>query len=173
MVTDPAKIVSAAAPAGSNISPVPAQNSASRSDAGDSSDDDDDTWDDFDVQDGTGLTYNEGGEQGGSFGGIRQPTLALFPEAGSTELKTFASANEALDHATSLGCDVVAVVQRLSLGAISVIRLLNYLRRNPGTLSPAQVTGLNGSEPFLSDDKELSPVEGSENDGLLRTSYLP
>lgn len=173
MVTNPAKVVSAPAPVGSNISPVPAQASASRSDADDSSDDNDDTWDDFDVSDGTGLTYNEGGEQGGSSGGIRQPTLALFPEAGSTELQTFASANDALDHATSLGCDLVAVVDRLSLDAISVIRLLNYLRRNPGTLTPAQVTTLNGSEPFLANDEELNPVEGSENDGLLRTSYPP
>lgn len=56
------------------------------------------------------------------------------------------------------------------LNAIAVIRLLNYLRRNPGKLSPAQASALRGDEAFLRDDKELVPVQGAENDGLLRES---
>lgn len=172
MVIDPAKVAAAAAPVGQSTTPIAAQASVSHtSDSDDSSDEDDDTWDDFDDQDGTGLSYTEGGGSGVT-AGLRQPTLALFPEAGSKELKTFASAAEALDAASAQGCDMVAVVQRLGLDALAVIRLLNHLRREPGDLAPVQISGLTGSEPFLLDDKELLPVPGSENDGLLRACFL-
>lgn len=141
----------------------------------DDSDEDDNTWDDFDQQDSAGgLTYHDHGASNGKpFSGVSQPSLALFLDHGSNsgELVTLPNAQEALQHAQALGCDFVGVVSRLGLDALAVIRLLNYLRRNPGVLSPQQVNGLTGQEHFLSDNKELEPVPGAEDDGLLRAYY--
>jgi type I protein arginine methyltransferase len=101
--------------------------------------------------------------------GFKVPTLALFPDQpGSKELKQFDDAQPALAHAKSLGCDFVGVVAKLSLDPLQVIRLLNHLRRIPGTLSPKDVSQLSGKEAFLDSDEELMPVKGAEQDGLLR-----
>ncbi|KDN46121.1 S-adenosyl-L-methionine-dependent methyltransferase [Tilletiaria anomala UBC 951] len=121
-----------------------------------------------------GLSYSGNDKSGISAGsqvGFKVPTLALFPEGGNNKLQTLGDAMAALAHAASLGCDLVEVVHRLQLDAIATIRLLNHLRRHPGSLTPVQVAALQGSEPFLSDDAELKPVPGAENDGLLQIDF--
>ena len=54
------------------------------------------------------------------------PTRALFP---GDEDRTFSSADEALEHAKSQGCDLRALVKRLQLDSWQLIRLINYIRR--------------------------------------------
>lgn len=95
------------------------------------------------------------------------PARALFPEW----TESFESADAALEHAKAHGCDLKALIARLSLDTYQVIRLINYIRR--GTTqprpTPASIMGLTGHEPFLSDDAEMKPVPGYEDDGLLQT----
>lgn len=93
------------------------------------------------------------------------PTKALFPE----DTTSFDSADEALEHAKAQGCDFRELVNRLRLDSLQVIRLINYIRRPTTTPrpTPASISALTGREPFLSDDAELQPVAGYEQDGLL------
>lgn len=95
-----------------------------------------------------------------------QPTRALFPD----DPATFPSADAALEHAQAQGCDLRALIARLSLDTLQIIRLINHIRR-PTTVpaaTPASVMALRGDEPFLHDDAELAPVPGYEEDGLLQ-----
>lgn len=95
------------------------------------------------------------------------PTRALFP---GDEDRTFSSADEALEHAKSQGCDLRALVKRLQLDSWQLIRLINYIRR-PTTSprpTPESIMSLTGHEAFLTDDGEMQPVPGYEQDGLLQ-----
>ncbi|KOS14023.1 protein arginine n-methyltransferase [Malassezia pachydermatis] len=94
------------------------------------------------------------------------PSRALFPD----DSTSFESAEQALEHAKAQGCDLRALVTRLQLDSFQVLRLINYIRR-PSTSprpTPASVMALTGHEAFLQDDKELQPVSGYEEDGLLQ-----
>ncbi|CDR98785.1 hypothetical protein, partial [Sporisorium scitamineum] len=97
-------------------------------------------------------------------------TLALFADASSGERKSFPSPIEALNHAkTHDKCDLVALVAKLQLDTLQVIRLINHVRRN--NLSPEQVNGIQADDKVLSDDDELKPVPGFEDDGLLQVDF--
>lgn len=98
--------------------------------------------------------------EGWSEGG--QPTRALFV----ADTTVYPSPEAALAQAQADGCDVRALVRRLRLDALQVIRLINHVRR--AKLTPADVAQLTGEEPFLRDDSELQPVPGYEDDGLLQ-----
>ena len=91
-----------------------------------------------------------------------QPTRALFV----ADTTVYPSPEAALAQAQADGCDVRALVRRLRLDALQVIRLINHVRR--AKLAPADVAQLTGDEPFLHDDAELQPVPGYEEDGLLQ-----
>lgn len=94
------------------------------------------------------------------------PARALFPEWDAR----FDSAEKALEHARAQGCDLHALVSRLHLDAFQVIRLINYIRR-PTTQprpTPESIMSLTGHEAFLTDDNEMKPVPGYEEDGLLQ-----
>lgn len=98
---------------------------------------------------------------------------ALFLDANDPQksLVSFPSAKEALDDAKSRGFDVVSLIRKCELDALQVIRLFNHLRRKAlqGTVvDPRSFSELSGKEDFLNVDKELKPVEGYEEDGLLR-----
>lgn len=98
-----------------------------------------------------------------------QPTRALFPD----EDREFPTAQAALDDAKRRGCDLRALVKRLGLDTLQVIRLINYVRRPaPGkSVTPAAIAQLRGDEPFLTDDAKLHPVPGYETDGLLQVDF--
>ncbi len=96
-------------------------------------------------------------------------TLALFPDA-SGQRASFKSPVEALHHAkTQHGCDLVAIVSRLELDTLQAIRLINHIRRN--NLTPEQVNAVTQESAVLSDDEELKPVAGFEDDGLLQVDF--
>lgn len=97
---------------------------------------------------------------------------------GEKHLKAFTTAQEAIAHAKSLGCDLLEVIKSCNLDALQIIRLLNRLRRqvvDPNKystpLNPRSVSQLTGEETFLTDDAELFPVPGYENDGLLQVDF--
>ncbi|PWN33453.1 S-adenosyl-L-methionine-dependent methyltransferase [Meira miltonrushii] len=99
---------------------------------------------------------------------------ALFLEPSGSQLQTFKTPKEALDHSAKLGCDVPVLVKRANLDALQVIRLFNYLRRQAikgEKVDPKQINQLTGKEEFLNDDNELKPVKGFENDGLLQIDF--
>ncbi|EST09336.1 Ribosomal L11 methyltransferase, PrmA [Kalmanozyma brasiliensis GHG001] len=95
-------------------------------------------------------------------------TLALFADS-STSRPSFASPLEALAHAKSQGCDLAALVARLELDTLQVIRLINHIRRN--NLTPEQVNAITRDSGVLLDDAELKPVPGFEDDGLLQVDF--
>lgn len=95
-------------------------------------------------------------------------THSLFAQPDG-QFASFNTPLEALQDAKSQGCDFRALVRRLRLDALQVIRLVNHTRRN--RLSPQQLTALQGTEPFLSDDAEMKPVPGFEMDGLLQIDF--
>lgn len=122
---------------------------------------------DDEQQDGSGsagpMTYTGASTTRESF---RVPTRALFGE----KQTVFDSPLAALEDAKrSHGIDVVAVVKKLQLDALQVIRLVNHIRR--AHVKPEEVAALKGDETFLSDDAELAPVEGLEDDGLLQLDF--
>jgi protein arginine N-methyltransferase 3 len=93
-------------------------------------------------------------------------------------LKQFNTALEALNHAESRGCRLLEVIRRCRLDPLQIIRLINHLRRqvvDPKSISshldPEAVNTLKGNEAFLNDDKELVPVSGYEQDGLLQVDF--
>ncbi|WFD03942.1 type I protein arginine methyltransferase [Malassezia obtusa] len=94
-----------------------------------------------------------------------QPTRALFV----ADTTVYPSPEAALAQAKADGCDLRALVARLQLDTLQVIRLINHVRR--ARLTPADVAQLTGTEPFLSDNEELQPVPGYENDGLLQLDF--
>lgn len=94
-----------------------------------------------------------------------QPTKALFV----SDTTVYPNPDAALAQAKADGCDVRALVSRLGLDALQVIRLINHVRR--ARLAPKDVSALTGQEAFLSDDAELQPVEGYEDDGLLQVDF--
>ncbi|TKY88696.1 hypothetical protein EX895_002327 [Sporisorium graminicola] len=97
-------------------------------------------------------------------------TLALFTDAASGERKSFSSPIEALNYAkTHDKCDLAALVARFQLDTLQVIRLINHVRRN--NLTPEQVNGITADSAVLSDDDELKPVPGFEDDGLLQVDF--
>ncbi|PKI85980.1 type I protein arginine methyltransferase [Malassezia vespertilionis] len=93
------------------------------------------------------------------------PTRALFP----AHDKLYADAEEALADAKRQGCDFRALVSKLHLDALQVIRLVNYIRR--ANVPPTEAAALTGHESFLKDDAELKPVPGYEEDGLLQVDF--
>ncbi|SPO29653.1 related to hnRNP arginine N-methyltransferase [Ustilago trichophora] len=97
------------------------------------------------------------------------PTVALFVDPATGVKPSFKTAVEALEHAKSVGCDLIGLVDRLQLDTLQVIRLINHVRRKG--LSVDQVNGLKGGEEFLADDEELKPVVGFEDDGLLQLDF--
>ncbi|UZJ55199.1 hypothetical protein CBS101457_004519 [Exobasidium rhododendri] len=107
---------------------------------------------------------------------------ALFFDSGASpapaHLQKFTSAREAIDHAARLGCNLLDVIQRCNLDTLQIIRLINYLRRQVVEASSPkyypkanEINALTGKEPFLTDDGQLVPVPGYENDGLLQTDF--
>jgi protein arginine N-methyltransferase 3 len=103
--------------------------------------------------------------------------LFLDKNDAASQLKEFDTATEAIAHTESLGCNLLEVIKRCRLDPLQIIRLLNHLRRQvvspstSGHLDPKAVNDLKGDEPFLNDDKELVPVEGYEQDGLLQVDF--
>lgn len=96
------------------------------------------------------------------------PTVALFADAAGHR-PSFKSAVQALEHSKSAGCDLVTLVSRLQLDTLQVIRLINHIRRN--SLSVEQVNAIQPGAALLSDDAELKPVPGFEDDGLLQLDF--
>nr|CDI55243.1 related to hnRNP arginine N-methyltransferase [Melanopsichium pennsylvanicum 4] len=96
------------------------------------------------------------------------PTVALFADSNGQK-PHFDTAVQALDHAKSSGCDFVALVKRLDLDTLQVIRLINHIRRN--NLNVHQVNNIAADSNVLSDDDELKPVAGFEDDGLLQLDF--
>lgn len=96
------------------------------------------------------------------------PTLALFADA-KGERASFKTPLEALADAKKQGCDLAALVARLKLDTLQAIRLINHIRRNK--LSVEQVNGVQADDALLSDDAELKPVPGFEDDGLLQLDF--
>ena len=96
------------------------------------------------------------------------PTVALFANA-SGQRPSFKTAVQALEHAKSVGCDLVALVARLELDTLQVIRLINHIRRTG--LTAEQVNALQPGDKVFSDDEELKPVTGFEDDGLLQLDF--
>lgn len=155
--------------------PRPSSSASSDSSFDEADDQDWADWvDDVEGNDGSrvaAMTY--GGEQEqqqqqqqSNSGSFKVPTRALF---GST---TFDSPLEALRDAKSTqGVDLVAIVKRLHLDALQVIRLVNYIRRNQASVKPDDIKNLTGKEKFLDDEAELKPVEGLEDDGLLQLDF--
>ncbi|KAG6866179.1 hypothetical protein C0991_007729 [Blastosporella zonata] len=90
---------------------------------------------------------------------IKVPCLSLFEE------KTLPSVEEALsyDHSTH-GFDLNATCVKLSLDFHGRIRLINYIRKTKP--SPADLSTLDGREPFLTSDEYLIPA--LEDDPLLQ-----
>ncbi|KAG6914799.1 hypothetical protein DXG01_015230 [Tephrocybe rancida] len=106
------------------------------------SDDDDQNWDDWE-----------------SDSLIKVPCLSLFEE------KTLPSVEEVLSHDHSThGFDLNATCAKLSLDFHGRIRLINYIRK--AKPSPADLSTLDGSEPFLASDEYLIPA--LEDDPLLQ-----
>jgi len=103
--------------------------------------------------------------------------LFLDKKDAQPQLKQFDTATEAIAHADNLGCNLLDVIRRCKLDPLQIIRLLNHLRRQVvipsagGHLDPIAVNSLKGNEAFLNDDKELVPVEGYEQDGLLQIDF--
>ncbi|SPO30906.1 related to hnRNP arginine N-methyltransferase [Ustilago trichophora] len=97
------------------------------------------------------------------------PTVALFVDPATGVKPSFKTAVEAVEHAKSVGCDLVGLVDRLQLDTLQVIRLINHVRRKG--LSVEEVNGVQGGEGFLADDEELKPVVGFEDDGLLQLDF--
>ncbi|KAJ1025160.1 hypothetical protein NDA16_002666 [Ustilago loliicola] len=97
------------------------------------------------------------------------PTCSLFPDASTGKLLSFKSPIQALEHAKTQGCDFVALVSRLQLDTLQVIRLINHIRRNKLTVE--QVNSIKAEDGCLNDDAELTPVEGFEDDGLLQVDF--
>ncbi|KAJ9474547.1 putative Protein arginine N-methyltransferase 1 (putative) [Pseudozyma hubeiensis] len=95
-------------------------------------------------------------------------TLALFPGPDG-QRASFGSPLEALQDAKTKGCDLVRIVKEWQLDTLEVIRLINHVRRNG--LSVEQVNGLKGDGGWRSDDGELKPVDGLEDDGLLQVDF--
>ncbi|CAO1637815.1 unnamed protein product [Sympodiomycopsis kandeliae] len=149
--------------------------SSSSSASSDSSFDeaDDQDWadwvDDDDQQQGQAGALTYSGQPSSSSAGFKIPTKALFA-TGTEEVKTFDSPLQVLSDAKSRhGVDLVAIVRGLGLDTLQVIRLVNHIRRNQ--VKPEDIAGLKGDEGFLSDDKELMPVDGFEDDGLLQLDF--
>lgn len=111
------------------------------------------------------------GQDGASFSEQTKFHAIFTDEGGKEPLRSFRTAREALEDARGKGCDFVAVVRRLHLDPLQVIRLLNYLRRNAGAVKPEQISKMQGDEKYLNDDEELIPVPGLENDGLLQIDF--
>lgn len=125
-------------------------------------------WVDDDHEGGAGGVMKYTGADQQQRATFRVPTRALFGSSATV----FDSPLEALQDAkTQHGLDVVAVVKKLQLDALQVIRLINYIRRNSSTVDPQSIAALKGDEAFLSDDAELIPVEGLEDDGLLQLDF--
>lgn len=97
------------------------------------------------------------------------PTPALFLDPSTGARPSFKTPLLALDHARTLGCDLVSLVHRLSLDTLQTIRLINHIRRN--SLTPAQANAITEKDACLNDDAELKPVQGYEDDGLLQVDF--
>lgn len=155
-------------------------------------DDSDQDWGDWVDDDGAnaagnaagGLHIAQGGSPSGGGNASRTVYHALFADEdpstsagvskGQAKLRAFATAKEALEHADQRGCNLPALIRRCQLDALQVIRLLNYLRRRAVAgdhVDPKQIAQLSGTEFFLDDDKELHPVEGYTEDGLLQIDF--
>lgn len=133
---------------------------------------DDQDWADWVDEEGGVEVHGAGQGEGGFSSAARTRTAfhALFADDDGA-LRSFGTAREALEDAKGRGCDFVAVVRKLRLDPLQVIRLLNHLRRHAGSVKPDQISGLKGDEKYLNDDEELKPVPGFDNDGLLQIDF--
>ena len=135
---------------------------------------DDQDWGDWVEDNGEGAELRIASSSSGD--GARTVYHALFCDPDSAgSLRAFASADEAIDHAAGLGCDLLDIIRRCKLDTLQTIRLINHVRRQASTAGkrpdPVAYNALTGDEPFLHDDAELVPVPGYENDGLLQTDF--
>lgn len=155
------------------------ESSSGSSHASSFDEEDDQDWgdwvDDGEEQDG-GLRIASGSWQDNS----KTIYHALFLEDDDVapQLKQFGTAKEALSHAESQGCRLLDVISRCKLDPLQTIRLVNHLRRQiveskstSDHLDPEAVNALKGDEDFLNNDRELKPVPGYEQDGLLQVDF--
>ena len=128
------------------------------------SEDDDSSFDEEDDQDWGDWVDDNDQESGLVIGGssnfsAKSKTTfhALFVnDSNSTNLQEFATANEAIAHAASLGCNLLQVIKRSKLDTLQIIRLINYLRRqvvdssiSTDRANPNDINALKGNESFL------------------------